>query len=132
MMPSATIDAGCALDQMSHPRRHADGRTISAAEVDRILSAHRLYLETERKHGSRADLSKLDLSARGFVGLNLRRARFGHALLAGADFSRADLTRANLIGTDLKNASLCGASLTNARGRQPSRRVRSECRSDRP
>ena len=39
-------------------------RAIAPAEVDRILSAHRLYLKTARKQGARADLSGLDLSGR--------------------------------------------------------------------
>lgn len=70
---------------------------ISPAETNRILSAHRLYLETDRKQGARADLSGIDLSGRSFSDMNLRRTRFAHALLVGTDFSRSNVTRANPI-----------------------------------
>jgi hypothetical protein len=40
-------------------------RTMPPAEVDSILSAHRLYLETDRKQGARANLSSVDLPGNG-------------------------------------------------------------------
>src|SRR5512134_2774351 len=97
------------------PSPESGMRTMSPAEVGGILSAHRLYLETNRKQGARADLSSVDLAGMSFVGLNLRRVLFAHARLLGADLSRAEMTRANLIGANLNGAFLCRANLTNAR-----------------
>jgi hypothetical protein len=48
-------------------------RAIPLDEIEQMLAAHRLYLETERRQGSRADFGSADLSGHDFSGLDLRR-----------------------------------------------------------
>src|SRR5438309_11167788 len=90
-------------------------RALPCDEIERLLAAHRLYVETERRQGRRADLASADLSGMDFSERNLRRAKMDHALLRGADFTRAHLQRANLIGAILIQAHLDGADLSRAR-----------------
>jgi hypothetical protein len=73
-------------------------RVLSHDQIEEILAAHRLYVETERRLGRRADFGSADLVRLNFSGLNLRRAKMDRALLKGADFTRTRLHRANLIG----------------------------------
>jgi len=54
----------------------APRRVLSPDEIGRILAAHLLYVETERRQGSRADFSSADLSGMDFSGLNLRQCEF--------------------------------------------------------
>lgn len=95
-------------------------RKIDEAELNKILSNHKLWLMDE-SNGIRADLSGVDLEyadldgadlsdanlsgadLRGadLRGANLRGANLGHANLYDADFSGADLGGANLWSTDL-------------------------------
>src|SRR3954447_4722838 len=82
----------------------SEPRILSRDQVEQILSAHRLYVETERRQGRRADFGSADLSELNFSGLNLRRAKMDHAVLKGADFTRAQLQRANFIGALLPQA----------------------------
>ena len=44
-------------------------RTLSPAEIERMLSEHRLYLETEYHQGHRANFSSTDLTGRDFRAL---------------------------------------------------------------
>ena len=46
-------------------------RVLPLDEIEQMLAAHRLYLETERRQGSRANFGSADLSGRDFSGLNL-------------------------------------------------------------
>src|SRR4030095_17136730 len=50
-------------------------RVLPYDEIERLLAAHRLYLETERRQGRRADFGSADLSGVDFAGLNLRRVK---------------------------------------------------------
>ena len=81
-------------------------RVLPLDEIEHMLAAHRLYLETERRQGSRADFGSADLSGHDFTGLNLRRIKMDRAVLKGADFTGAHLQRANLIGAMLQEARL--------------------------
>ena len=92
-----------------------DLRVLSRDQIEQILAAHRLYVETERRQGRRADLGSADLSGLNFSGLNLRRVKMDRAVLKGADFTGARLERANLIGALLAHARLDSADLTGAR-----------------
>src|SRR5260370_32949410 len=74
-------------------------RSLSPGEVEQRLAAHRLYLQTERRQGRRANLASTDLFGLDFYGLDLRRIKMDRALLTGADFTRARLERANMIGS---------------------------------
>jgi hypothetical protein len=58
-------------------------RVLSSGEIERMLSEHRLYLETEYHQGRRANFSSADLTRRDFSGLNLRGIKMDRALLSG-------------------------------------------------
>ena len=90
-------------------------RKVSPEELAQILSAHRLYLETNRREGRRGNLSATDLAGYDLAGGVLRRIKLDHALLRGANLARADLQQANLVGADLEGACLTGADLGRAR-----------------
>src|SRR6266496_1006262 len=81
-------------------------RTLSPGEVEQRLAAHRLYLQTERRQGRRANFASTDLSGLDFSGLDLRRIKMDRALLRGADFTRAQLESANMIGANMLHARL--------------------------
>src|ERR1700680_2632908 len=90
-------------------------RAMSADEIGQMLAAHRLYVETERRRGRRADFGSVDLSGLDFSGLNLRRIKMDGAVLKGANLVRTGLRKANLVGTILQQARLDGADLSGAR-----------------
>src|ERR1700758_3709211 len=73
-------------------------RALSTDEIERMLSEHRLYLETEDHQGHRANFSSADLTGRDFSGLNLRGIKMDRALLSGANFTGTHLQSANLVG----------------------------------
>jgi hypothetical protein len=77
---------------------------MEQTELSLILEWHRLWIETNRAQGKRADLSYADLE-----GANLYRAD-----LTGANLSGANLIGANLTGAILYDANLTGANLTGA------------------
>src|SRR3981081_103143 len=89
-------------------------RTLSPGEVEQRLAAHRLYLQTERRQGRRANFASTDLSGLNFSGLYLRRIKMDRALLRGVDFTGAQLERANMIGATMQYARLDGADLSGA------------------
>src|SRR5438132_6022961 len=86
-------------------------RLISRDEIEQMLAAHRLYLESEYHKGHRADFASADLSGRDFSGLNLRGIKMDRAVLRGADFTGAQLQRANLTGVISQAARLDRADL---------------------
>ena len=47
-------------------------RALSPDEIEQMLAAHRLYLETEYHQGHRANFASADLTGRDFSGLDLR------------------------------------------------------------
>ena len=78
-----------------------------------VLTAHSLWRSSAGVSGSRANLSRADLS-----GANLSRANLSGADLSGTNLSGANLSRANLYGVNLSGADLSGANLygTNLSG----------------
>ena len=80
-------------------------RKIDEAELNKILSNHKLWLMDE-SNGIRADLSGSDLEY-----ANLDGADLGDANLSGADLDGANLWYADLRGADLRYASLGCADL---------------------
>ena len=88
---------------------------VSPEELARILAAHRLYIQSGRKRGTRANLSAAELAGHDLSGMLLRRIKLDHALLRNANLAAADLQQANLIGADLRGARLAGADLGAAR-----------------
>ena len=85
-------------------------RKIDEAELNKILSNHKLWLMDE-SNGIRADLSGADLEYANLDGADLRDANLSGADLRGADLRSANLWYADLRGTDLRDASLGCADL---------------------
>ena len=85
-------------------------RKIDEAELNKILSNHKLWLMDE-SNGIRADLSGVDLEYANLDGTDLRDANLSGADLRGADLRSANLWYADLRGDDLRDASLGCADL---------------------
>ena len=88
-------------------------RKIDEAELNKILSNHKLWLMDE-SNGIRADLSGADLEYANLSGADLRDANLSGADLGGANLGCADLRGADLRGADLEYANLDGADLRDA------------------
>ena len=88
-------------------------RKIDEAELNKILSNHKLWLMDE-SNGIRADLSGVDLEYADLDGADLRDANLSGADLRGADLRSANLWYADLRGADLRDASLGCADLGDA------------------
>ena len=84
---------------------------ITEEELKEILEQHKLWLDSNKKKGKRANLSGVNLTDANLYCVNLRRADLSDADLSGADLRRANLTDANLTGADLRRANLTGAYL---------------------
>ena len=82
---------------------------MTSQEIQKILSDHKLWLDSLGKEGIRAYLSGANLSRADLSGANLSRAN-----LSRANLSRANLSRANLFDADLLGANLSGADLSDA------------------
>ena len=99
---------------------------MEASKLKEILEQHRLWIETNKVQGKRAELSGANLSGANLYGAylygailtcaNLRDANLIGANLIGANLIGASLTGANLTGADLTGANLTGANLTGAIG----------------
>ena len=85
-------------------------RKIDEAELNKILSNHKLWLMDE-SNGIRADLSGVDLEYADLDGADLGDANLSGADLRGADLKSANLWYADLRGADLRDASLGCADL---------------------
>ena len=85
-------------------------RKIDEAELNKILSNHKLWLMDE-SNGIRADLSGVDLEYADLDGADLCDANLSGADLRGADLRSANLWYADLRGADLRDASLGCADL---------------------
>src|SRR5271166_3690803 len=81
-----------------------DGKPRSRADLDEILKQHRLWVESEGKSGTRADLSGANLSGALLSGANLSDAYLPRADLSGAYLPLADLSGAEVSGADLDRA----------------------------
>ena len=84
-----------------------------------VLAAHRMWLETGGKEGTRADLRKAMLQEVDLHEANLREADLEGAYLSVADLMRTNLQGANLKGADfwmadMKDTLLSGANLEGA------------------
>ncbi|WP_035504196.1 pentapeptide repeat-containing protein [Hafnia alvei] len=69
---------------------------MNTADLRKILDEHKIWIESFRENGSRADLRGADLCMANLRGADLR----------GADLRGADLCMANLRGADLRGADL--------------------------
>lgn len=96
-----------------------------AGRLEQILGDHLIWIQSDRRQGTRADFSEMylagfDLSGRILAGAKFERAILSDANLAGAVLAAANLrdavlVRANLTKTDLRGADLRGADLRDAR-----------------
>ncbi|HEB1980096.1 TPA: pentapeptide repeat-containing protein [Yersinia enterocolitica] len=77
---------------------------MNLTDLNKILGEHKIWVESYRENGSRADLR----------GANLRGADLCGANLYGADLCGANLRGADLCGANLYGADLCGANLRDA------------------
>jgi len=91
---------------------------MTKEELTIILEKHASWLSNNedgtRANLSRANLSGADLSRADLSGANLSRANLSGANLSEADLSGANLSRANLSGANLSRANLYGANLSGA------------------
>ena len=85
-------------------------RKIDEAELNKILSNHKLWLMDE-SNGIRANLSGVDLEYANLDGADLRDANLSGANLRGADLGGANLWYADLRGADLRDTNLGCADL---------------------
>jgi len=99
----------------------ADRAPMPDEELQKILEAHRKWVESEEKDGKRAGLYRANLERASLYRANLqgaflRRANLQGAYLSGANLQGAFLRRANLQGAFLRRANLQGAFLADADG----------------
>lgn len=80
-------------------------------ELEQILTRHKIWLQSDEKEGSRADLSGASLEGANLQGALLSGADFTGASLMGADLSGALLVHAKFTGADLSQVNLSGADL---------------------
>jgi len=95
------------------------GTTDLALEVQKVLSQHALWVESNGADGTRAelqeeDLSRLDLSGIYLNGADLRGCNFAHSNLSKGVFVLSDLSGANLEDVNAWRADFSGASLADA------------------
>ncbi len=89
-------------------------REIPEEELQKILEAHRKWVESEGKEGERADLFEANLQGANLNGADLQGAYLRRANLQGAFLSGANLQGAFLSGANLQGAKLDGANLYEA------------------
>ncbi|MGE4692010.1 pentapeptide repeat-containing protein [Yersinia enterocolitica] len=74
---------------------------MNLTDLNKILGEHKIWVESYRENGSRANLRDADLCGADLCGANLR----------DADLCGANLYGADLCGANLRDADLCGANL---------------------
>ncbi|VEE71637.1 pentapeptide repeat-containing protein [Yersinia pseudotuberculosis] len=87
---------------------------MNLTDLNKILGEHKIWVESYRESGSRADLRGADLCGANLCGANLSGANLRGANLRGADLCGANLCGADLSDADLRGANLCGADLSDA------------------
>ncbi len=102
-------------EKVEEPQEQASDRApMPDEELQKILEAHRMWVESEGKDGERADLLGANLQEADLFGANLQKADLLGANLQGADLRGANLQEADLFGAKLQEADLRGASLQGA------------------
>ena len=74
--------------------------------LEQMLTNHRIWIESDRVHVCRADLSGLDLSQLNLEGVKLRQADLRGVCLRGAKLTASDFRETELQRADLSLASL--------------------------
>ena len=83
-------------------------------EIKNILNNHKLWLDSNKQKGKRADLTGANLLDANLLDANLTGADLTNANLSRANLSRANLTNANLEIANFWDADLTGANLNRA------------------
>ena len=78
---------------------------MKPSELKDILEDHRFWIESDQKHGRRADLERANLRNANLRGANLRGAILYGAYLQGAYLQGAYLRGTNLMGAYLQGAT---------------------------
>jgi uncharacterized protein YjbI with pentapeptide repeats len=99
--------------------KDASHNTRNLSDLEEILQKHRQWIESGKKSGTQADLSKTSLFKANLSNADLREANLSNANLNNANLSNADLRDANLsnatlVSADLSNARLARANLSDA------------------
>ncbi|HFK9635478.1 TPA: pentapeptide repeat-containing protein [Yersinia enterocolitica] len=87
---------------------------MNLTDLNKILGEHKIWVESYRENGSRANLCGADLRGANLCGADLRGANLCGADLCGANLRDANLCGADLCGANLRDANLCGADLCDA------------------
>jgi hypothetical protein len=87
---------------------------MNTAELQKILDEHKVWVESYRQRGDRADLRDANLRGANLSDADLRGADLSDANLRGANLSDANLSDADLRGADLRGADLSDANLRGA------------------
>jgi len=82
---------------------------MDSSELAEILKQHAIWIKTDARKGSKANLEGANLQEANLMGANLQGAN-----LEGADLEEADLREAKLEGARLEEADLRGAKLDSA------------------
>ncbi len=97
-------------EKVEEPQEQPSDRApMPDEELQKILEAHRMWVESEGKEGERAALGGANLQK-----AHLREAKLQKAHLREAKLQKAHLREAKLQGADLIEANLQGAKLTGA------------------
>ncbi len=89
-------------------------RIVNEDELQNIVKAHDIWLNSGGDQGARANLQYANLEKTDFQGADLRKAYFSGSRLVSAILSGANLQETYLDGADLSNADLTGADLRNS------------------
>ncbi len=99
-------------EKVEEPQEQASDRApMPDEELQKILEAHRKWVESAGKEGERAILGRANLQGAALWGAKLQGAK-----LRGANLQGADLFGAKLQGAKLRGANLQGAYLREAEG----------------
>ncbi len=102
-------------EKVEEPQEQASDRPpMPDEELQKILEAHRKWVESEGKEGERANLGWANLQGADLRGANLQKADLRGANLQKADLAGANLQKAALRGANLQKAALFGANLQAA------------------
>jgi hypothetical protein len=94
--------------------KDAKGHPRSRKDLEAILKQHKLWLDSDGKSGTRAELGGANLNGASLSGADLSRANLTGACLTGANLNGASLNGANLDGAFLNDANLDSAFLYEA------------------
>ncbi len=103
-------------EKVEEPQEQPSDRApMPDEELQKILEAHRKWVESEGKKGKIARLPGANLQEADLLGANLQGADLSLANLQNADLRGVNLQGANLGGANLQEAFLGGANLQEAK-----------------